>query len=373
MIRFSQFIPPLLAAVLLCGTSHAVSQTTQLPSAAIALHREGKLPEAVTAYREFLIQHPKSLPAQSNLAVALANLGRLDEAITEYEKALALDTTSVPVRMNLSIAYYKQRRIPEAGRLLDALHSEQPENKQILLLYADCLLRLGEYSELTTNVEPFVEKHPEDMAANYLLGMAYVRANQPQRGQLYIDRIMKAGSEAESLYLVGASQYEAGDYPAARDTLARARKLNPELPGIHTYYAQALVETGDAEGAKASFQEALRRDSTDFEANLRYGAMLRVEKEVTEAAKYLAAAERLNAKSLPLQFQLASLHLETGETKEAVARLEQIVERSPTYLEAHISLARGYYRLKRKTEGDREREIIRELEATIQRNEVKPK
>lgn len=345
----------------------------QLPERAISLHKAGKLNEAVAAYREFLKGTPNSMPARSNLAVALANLGRLDEAITEYEKALALDPASLPVKMNLAIAYYKQQQIPNAGRLLESLRAAQPNNEQVLLLYADCLFRLGEYEEVIQVMGPFVEKEPVNLAANYLLGMAHLRHNEPAKGQVYIERVMKGGSEAEALYLVGASQYEAGDYPAARDTLQRAVKLNAELPGIQTYYAQALVETGDAQAAKAGFVEALKRNPTDFEANLRYGAMLRIEKQTDEAARYLGMAEKLNPNSLPLRYQLANLDLETNNTERAVPRLEAIVKESPHYLEARISLARAYYRLKRKDDGDRERETIRRIEAENQSKELKKK
>jgi tetratricopeptide (TPR) repeat protein len=347
------------------------AQPAPVPEQGILLHRQGKLAEAAQAYREFLKHHPKSLAAQSNLAVALANLGHLEEAIVEYEKALALDPSSAPVRMNLAIAYYKQQRIPEAGRLLEEIYRADTRNEQVLLLYADCLFRMGQYDEVIRVVKPFVDTHGDHTAANYLVGMAFLRKNRPDDGQVYIDRVMKSAGEAESLYLVGASQYEAGDYPAARETLGKAVALNPELPGIHTYMAQALVETGDAEGAKRSFREALQRNPADFEANLRYGALLRVESKTAEAAPYLRAAERLNPNSVPLQYQLATLDLESNDPEAALPRLEKIVAGNPTYLEARIALARAYYRLKRREDGDRERENIRKLEAEIQRNEVK--
>jgi superkiller protein 3 len=370
MFRIVLSIAWLSAAVAFLASA-GFAQAPPAPEQGIQLHRQGRLAEAVEAYRLFLKQHPKSLPAQSNLAVALANLGRLDEAITEYEKALALDPSSTPVKMNLAIAYYKQQRIPEAGRLLDGLHSADSNNEQVLLLYADCLFRMGQYDEVAQRLKPFVDSHADHRAANYLLGMAFLRKNQPAEGQRYIDRVMKAAGQAEALYLVGASQYEAGDYPAARETLAKAVAMNPELPGIHTYFAQSLVETGDADGAKRSFAEALKRNPTDFEANLRYGALLRVESRTAEAAPYLRAAEKLNPNSVALQYQLATLDLESNLPREALPRLEKIVAANPTYLEARIALARAYYRLKRKEEGDRERENIRKLEAQIQRKEVK--
>jgi len=43
--------------------------------------------------------------------------------------------------------------------------------------------------------------------------------------------------------------------------------------------------------------------------------------------------------------------------------LEKVVKQSPQFLEAHVSLAQAYYRLKRKADGDRERAVVQKLKA----------
>ena len=50
----------------------------------------------------------------------------------------------------------------------------------------------------------------------------------------------------------------------------------------------------------------------------------------------------------------------------ALDELEQIVSESPKFLEAHVTLSTLYYRLKRKTDGNREREIVQTLTAERQ-------
>ena len=46
--------------------------------------------------------------------------------------------------------------------------------------------------------------------------------------------------------------------------------------------------------------------------------------------------------------------------------LEALVVEPPTWLEPHVSLATVYYRLKRREDGDREREIVDRLNKEIQ-------
>jgi Tfp pilus assembly protein PilF len=58
---------------------------------------------------------------------------------------------------------------------------------------------------------------------------------------------------------------------------------------------------------------------------------------------------------------VASIDLAAGRVDEARVRLEAVVKQAPQFIEAHISLATVYYRLKRKEDGDRERAIVRKL------------
>jgi cytochrome c-type biogenesis protein CcmH/NrfG len=146
--------------------------------------------------------------------------------------------------------------------------------------------------------------------------------------------------------------------------------MNPDLPGIWSYLGEAKSNDGDAVAAQRAFEEALRRDPNDFDANLHLGGYRRIDKEFEEAEEFLNRALRLRPNSIPARYQLATLMLETGKTEEAVADLEKVVEESPKYLEAHVSLARGYYRLRRKEDGDRIRQRIRELEAEEQQKEL---
>jgi len=52
--------------------------------------------------------------------------------------------------------------------------------------------------------------------------------------------------------------------------------------------------------------------------------------------------------------------------EQARAALESLVKEAPEFLEAHVSLATVYYRLKRKEDGDREREVVKKLNAAVQ-------
>ena len=67
-----------------------------------------------------------------------------------------------------------------------------------------------------------------------------------------------------------------------------------------------------------------------------------------------------------MRYQIATLDLATGSVDEARTKLEALVKDTPHFVEAHVSLATVYYRLKRKADGDRERELVLKLNAESQ-------
>jgi Flp pilus assembly protein TadD len=82
--------------------------------AALDLMADGKLEEALIAYRESLHADPHFTEAMHGLARALQNLERYDEAITVAKQIAELDPDDVLAHTSLSVLYQKKGMIPEA-------------------------------------------------------------------------------------------------------------------------------------------------------------------------------------------------------------------------------------------------------------------
>ena len=82
--------------------------------AALDLMAEGKLEEAVAAYRESLRVDPLFTEAMHGLARALQDLERYDEAIAIAQQITKLDPDDVLAHTSLSVLYQKKGMIPEA-------------------------------------------------------------------------------------------------------------------------------------------------------------------------------------------------------------------------------------------------------------------
>lgn len=345
----------------------AVAQSPQeLVQDAQQKQRAGDLEGAAAEYRQFLAIQPDATAIHSNLGAALAGLGRFEEAIVEYEIALKQSPSLVQARLNLALCYYKMGRIHDASKELEKVHVEKPDNRQAMLLLADCYMQLGREKDVIRVLEPEETKYPDDLAIAYLLGTAYIRDKRVSEGQVLVDRILRNGDSAEAHLMLGMAKMGIADYAGARDEFAKAKALNPNLPEVHVLYAQALMFTGDSDLSEKEFQAGLRQDPYNFQANLQLGAIAKQRQDFAQAKTYFERAGETRPGDPGVAYQLALLTIEDGSLDKAREMLEALVKESPQFLEAHVSLAQVYYRLKRPEDGKREREIVEKLTAAIQ-------
>jgi tetratricopeptide (TPR) repeat protein len=338
---------------------------------AVALQKAGDLDGAAAAYREFLTAHPANVEARSNLGVVLARLGRYEEAIEAYRAALAAAPSNTAVRLNLGIALYKSARYSDAAVELGAVRGAAEGNLQARYLEADCRLRLGEPAAVIALLAPLEAQRTDDLALAYMLGLAYLQNEQQAEGQRLIDRILRHGDSAEARLMMGVARRGVQDLTGSLEDLAKAVALNPNLPGVHSLYGQALLETGNRDKARAELEQALAQDALDFDANLLLGVMLKDDAEYARALSHFQRALGVRPGDPGARYQIATVHISQGETAAALPLLEAIVKDAPKFLEAHVSLATVYYRLQRREDAERERAIVDELNKEIQARQLK--
>lgn len=354
------FFPLVLVVGTVTGGQTAGSQDPSF-TRAVALHQSGDFEAAAGEYRQFLTAHPANIEARSNLGVVLMRLGRFEEAIAEYQTVLTAAPTNATVRLNLGLAYYKAVRLDAAIEAFTRVLAAAPDNLQARYLAADCQLRLGRPAEAVALLESLETARADDPMLSYLLGMAYLGTKQMQKGQVLIDRILRQGESAQARVMMAVAKRGAGDMSGAADDLRRAVEFDPELPGVHGLYAQALLSTGNPDLARREFDAELARNPLDFDANLYIGLLLKNEQDFDGALTYLNRALGVRPGDLATRYQIAGATLGRQDTAAATSMLEAIVKEAPTFVEAHVALATAYYRQQRKEDGDRERAIVERL------------
>lgn len=365
-------MPIAVLLAFLAGTGVAQdSSPEQLFRSAVEAQRQGDDALAVSKYQELIKLRPDVVEAHANLGAALVHLRRFDEAIAEYERALALAPDQKQIRANLALAYYKAGRIERAATEFESLHEAAPADERITLLVADCWLQEGENRKVIDLLAPLDAEYGNDLTFSYLYGTALMRDNRMDRGKEVMDRILRNGDSAEARVLMASARMRMLDYLGAKADLERALALKPDLPGLHSLYGLVLDQLMDV-NARAAYEKELELNPYDFAANFHLGVMALHERDFDKAEQLLGRALAVRPGDPGAQLQFANVRAGQGKDEEACRLLEDLTKRYPDFREAHIVLASVYYRMKRKADGDRERELVKSLVRKEQPEHVSP-
>jgi tetratricopeptide (TPR) repeat protein len=205
------------------------------------------------------------------------------------------------------------------------------------------------------------------MDLEYVLALALIQSGKATEGIPRMEKVARATRSADAYFVAGSAHMGRREFREARADLDAAVELDPSFPGVNTLAGQARDALGDTEAAAPAFQAALRQDPRDFTANLYLGTMRLKQRDFDSARPLLELAVELQPKAPLARLQLAKLNGLTGKFAEAAATLEDLEKSDPNWLDPHVELAAIYYKLKRPEDGQRERDIVQQIESSQQK------
>lgn len=248
--------------------------------------RRGQLHEALTHYQRERERHP-SAPVMTQMGRVYARLGEADSARSAFEEALALDSTYAPAHARLGQIYEDEGQLEKAlARSRRALALE-PENANYQYIVGAQLLRSGSAEAAAAYLHAAASALPWHYGAHYNLGQVLLRLGRHAEAQRYLAR-------ADTLQ-------------ALQLQVEQAHATAQTSPG----YPQNWARLGDV----------LRRSGRLDEAQ-----------EAYEVALHLAPG------NLALQHTLANLALVRGDTVQAVARYQAVLQQDTTFADAWLNL-----------------------------------
>lgn len=338
----------------------------------ITAQQHKDLTTAIDDYRKALAIDPKLSEARANLGAALSAEGQFDEAIEEDLKALGGAPNNIAVRMNLGLAYYKKGDMEDAHTAFETVHADRPQDVSaaVLLGYTD--IKLGKSSDARAMLTPLESGRESNLDLEYVLGFALIDSGDATAGLPRMEKAAQGTRSADAYFIAGSARLRRREFHEARADLDAAIDLHGNFPGLYTMAGQARDALGDTQAAQPAFEEALKQDPRDFMANLYLGTMKLKQRDLDSARPMLELALELQPNSPMARLENAKLDGMTGKYAEAAATLEQLEKADPNWIDPHIELAAIYYKLHRPDDGQRERDIVQQIEAR-QQNAGPPK
>ncbi len=253
----------------------------------------------------FLSRQKKFEHALSSFELLLANKPSLDEARWEY--------TSVLLHLH---------RWKQAGRELDLLLFNAPDNRKYLLAQAKVALETG---ELLFSVRLFSQIYataPAEQDAEQALS-GLIRALEAQNDVFHLlplsEQLLllqpKNLKLKKSIGLLGASQ---GENERALELLHQVIAVSPQDPLVLKALAQLSKTKGEYEDA-AFYREVLSRVvPNDVETHFELAAYYRLKNKSDLELKHLEICHRIKPDDVTLFVRLADLYMETDRTDLAL-------------------------------------------------------
>ncbi len=329
-------------------TPRADATLEQTFNRAMQAMNAGAYTDAEQAFRTILRKDPDNPAALANLGVLYSRTHRYTEAIDMDKHALRVLPLQEAIQLNLGLAYLKQNRYAEALPYFAHLHDAHPGEAQPAILAATCLAYTGKPHEAITLLQPLTAAAgQQNRAALYMLGIAYMRADQPDQARETLNRVFAEAPPAQASFLLGEAYADATDYPSAAQAFQTALATDPNFPGAHRELGRTYLGLHQNADAERELRLAIQADPADSSALYALGALLVQASRFPEGRTVLEQAQKVAPDSWATAFYLGKADLELHDPAAAEKQLRLAATLNPDepgapYLLARILRTQGH-------------------------------
>jgi tetratricopeptide (TPR) repeat protein len=271
-----------------------LDQVAEDMQAALALHQEGRLDEAITLYERLRAGAEPSADLLYLLGTACCQTGAFDSGIGYLHEALAIDGAYAPALLNLGAAFNETGRYPEALEAYDraiALGAEPAMSQlnrgialqhlgrlpEALLAFGEAIrlepgsamarynrgvvhAQLGEAEAAIADYEAAVGIAPEFAGARHNLAMLFQQGGEHGAAVAQCEAALQAEpGNASAWNIMGMALLSLGRFDEALKAQSRAAELMPEVAEFHCNRGFALAMLRRFEEAIAEQDIALKQ------------------------------------------------------------------------------------------------------------------
>jgi tetratricopeptide (TPR) repeat protein len=328
-----------------------------------------RLPEAIPPLEKLKGQNAGDLSARLALIGCFAKLGNQGELDKEVQGALELPDFTLDQHLKIARMLVREKQPGAARSILEhALtisdHSAEAHFGLGLLemeadRFEEAVRHFGRAAQIDPASAPYSMRLAEALILweHYGTAIEFLRAVQPRFGSL-----------PDYQYKLGLAYYGAHRFPQAIEQLEGVARENPKLDRVQFFLGNSYSSTGDLPRAEQYLRQAIALEPRNGSYYAALAQVLRKSNDDrnAEAIANLEKALAIDPADVESKHALALCYERARDYNAALALFQQVVAGQPNLTSAHVALARIYYKLRKKTEGDRESRIVAELQAKEQ-------
>ena len=361
--------------------------------------RAGNADKAREMYRQGLVLQPDDSAANQNYALLLMQAKQYEKALAPLNKLRGLQPSNPSVRVSLIECEIKAGHKEDAQREIQSFLGAAGVTLQDRMKTAQVLAEDHEATAAEIVLQDTVKRYEDSPEAHAGLGKLLLDRNEHEDAVRELGRAAQLSPDtpayslglAEALllwkhytaalqfleavrpkfgtlpdfrYKRGLAFYGLYRYPDALGEFEALVKERPRADLVWFFLGNTWLATGKLENAESSYRQAIALNQSNASYYAALGQLLRQSEgnRVTEAIETLRRALKLDPSDYQSQKELALCYERSANLKGAQDLLEQVTRDHPHFSEAHVALARVYYKLHKKADGDREKDIVAQLE-----------
>ena len=367
--RFALWSCAVLFVAPLCSARQSTLTTQQQMDAharqAAEYLKEKKPDLAIPEFRALVALDPNNVDARANLGVLLFFDGKYQDAIPELRAALKLQPNLWKIQALLGSGERRTGDLTAArGDLEQAFPNLQDEKIRVQtgMELIEIYSAMGDLDKAASTVSLLRELKPTDEAILYtsyrvysdianesLLSLSLVAPNSARMRQAMAHELAKQGNDA-----------------AAIENFRAALKIDPNLPGLHSEFAEMLnisSSPADKVEAEEEYKKALEGNPFDEQAERRLGDIAARRNDLKEAFQRYTRAVKLRPDDAEADIGLAKVLMAMNEPQKAEPLLEHAIQLDPTSAVAHFRLSTIYRQAGRTADAKRELEAYEKYKA----------
>ncbi|MFZ5485127.1 MAG: XrtA/PEP-CTERM system TPR-repeat protein PrsT [Pseudomonadota bacterium] len=296
--------------------------------------RAGQLQLARAAADQALALAPNHPDAWYQKASVLHLLGASQEAMAAYARTVKLAPDHIEARIvRVGLFIDLDKRADAAKEIADIMRVTDQDPRaaylQALLDEREGKAPTEALRKVTNLIDPvpisYVRYRPQLLLLN---GLAHYGLKENEKAKAYLESFMQSQRQTAASKLLAKIYLDEGNRKRAIELLEDYLKVNPGDGQAMLLLASSLMATGNHARAATLMREALKtKDSPAYRTAL--GMSLLRGGFTDNAIDELEAAHDKSPSSARVSLALASLYLETGQARKAVAIAEKLVRQAP--------------------------------------------
>jgi len=312
------------------------------------LYKKGNYQEAQVLFQESAGKQPENSEIQFHLGMASYMMGQKEKARAAFQEALkgSTDFQGKQEAQRRLALLADDGSVQLSREQLATMLKEQPNDPMARVRLGDAYEKEKDFPKAAAEYEKALQMNPKLLSP--LIKLAQFNAGPMQNNARALEYAKKARElapvDAKVAGVLGAIAYRAGNFTWAQSLLQEsARQLGSDPIVLHDY-AWATYSLGNVAQAREAMQRARQATlpaeiSGDGESFLSMTALDQNPKDAAAAEPQIQKLLQADPRYVPALMAQASLEIQRGDSKRAIGRYGEILQRFPDFAPAEKQLA----------------------------------